>query len=363
MTEIDFNKSFYTDNFSREEFINRLEGISSIENKTISAIPFGCNKTPVEYLPNFISGNRFVEITKNYEGLQLYKLTHNIKHKEERIEEGFFFIYEHPQYNNVYIAFTIEDSQFFHYELRPYLENLYPDVVLTFIKSNKLKNLIKNFKYKNSLTEIKITRATQKLRFKEEKSMTAITWPKATLEEAFNWLYNNNGWFKSLQFEAIRNEKVLANIYINRKGIVRTYRYFNKVFEDFIQPVCKLIDNNMKLFSNRSRRENPNLAVKPLVIQYDSDVFKDIEENEIFIKSVKQIKSASVSVLHGNPYIHLSFLDYYDGSIFDIWVLNSNQIAIVPQMKGSTAAIKRLINHIFDTYAEGKIIDYESAKI
>jgi hypothetical protein len=31
---------------------------------------------------------------------------------------------------------------------------------------------------------------------------------------------------------------------------------------------------------------------------------------------------------------------------------------IVPQFLGSVPAIKKIVNHIFDTFAEGKIRDY-----
>jgi N-acetylmuramic acid 6-phosphate (MurNAc-6-P) etherase len=59
----------------------------------------------------------------------------------------------------------------------------------------------------------------------------------------------------------------------------------------------------------------------------------------------------------------MAVIDYYDGSTFDLWVLNPNQLVIVPQLKGSIPAIKRLINHIFDTYAEGTIRNYTGAGI
>jgi hypothetical protein len=57
----------------------------------------------------------------------------------------------------------------------------------------------------------------------------------------------------------------------------------------------------------------------------------------------------------------MSVIDYFDGSAFDIWVLSSSQLVIVPQMKGTVPAIKRLVNHIFDSYAEGKIKDYKES--
>ena len=74
------------------------------------------------------------------------------------------------------------------------------------------------------------------------------------------------------------------------------------------------------------------------------------------------MKKTSLSVIHANPYIHLSVFDYYDGSSFNIWVLSTDRIIIVPQLKASFQSVKRLVNHIFDCYCEGDIEDYEASK-
>lgn len=361
MSKIDFHSSFYNSISSRDELINNLKTISGTENKTISAIPFGSELSVPEIFENNTHGNRYVEKINEGEGVILYKLFHDIKYKgEEKEREGLFFIYDHPSYENVHIAFCIEDSKFFHHELRPFLAKLYPDIVFAFIKHHKLKKLIENFKLNNYISEIRIARASQKLRFENDRIMSAVTWPKMSIDEAFTWVYENNGWFNSLQFDVISSQNnTLAKIFITRQGVIRTDRYFGKVLESFIQPVCKLLDENFQFFSHRSRCETEDLSVKPLVIEYEEQLFEDVNQNQRFIQSIEKMDSASVSVLHGNPYIHLSLIDYYDGSVFDLWVLKSNQIVIVPQMKGTVASIKRVINHIFDSFAEGEVKNYE----
>jgi hypothetical protein len=117
----------------------------------------------------------------------------------------------------------------------------------------------------------------------------------------------------------------------------------------------------LNLFAHRSRKDNPNLDAKPLAISFPAGQFDDVGENAKFIRAMRTLKTASVSVLHGNPYIHLAVIDYFDGSTFDVWVLDPNSIIVVPQMYGSVGAIKRLVNHVFDTYAEGEVSEYAGA--
>jgi hypothetical protein len=177
------------------------------------------------------------------------------------------------------------------------------------------------------------------------------------LKEAFNWVYQNNGWFQSIQFKIKDREFSHSKISFTRQGIVQTNALFPKVFESLTLPVCKTIYENIQIFGKRSRREN-NFSTRPLLIDFETDQFPDISENRKFIDAVKRFKTASVSVIHGNPYIHMNIIDYIDGSNFDLWVTDVDKIFIVPQMRGTVPAIKRLINHIFDTYAEGKIRDF-----
>jgi hypothetical protein len=156
---------------------------------------------------------------------------------------------------------------------------------------------------------------------------------------------------------------VLATVSFSRQGITRANGLFTQVFEGFVVPVCKRIHENVDFFGQRSRRERADLSARPLVIDFASEQIAEDNERQRFVQAMKRLNRASVSVLHGNPYVHLSVLDYYDGSVFDVWVLSGREITIVPQMKGTIAAIKRLIHHIFDSYAEGQLRDYAGDQV
>jgi len=100
------------------------------------------------------------------------------------------------------------------------------------------------------------------------------------------------------------------------------------------------------------------LTVKPLAIHFDYEQFDGLEENAKFIGAMRKLDNASVSVIHGNPYISLAVMDYSDGSTFDIWVLSPSEILIVPQFRSTVAAVKRVISCIFENYADGTIQDH-----
>lgn len=359
MNLIDFNSGFFLNLPDGNELISKLDSLSNVENKTISAIPFGCEFDIDELFKRDRNSSRFINKEKEKKGLSLYKLTHVNKKDNNSESSGYFILFRHPDYANVYIVFTFEESDFLNRNLRPFIRSFYPEIIFTFIKSKNLKDLTEQFKLRNEISEIKIKRASHILRKEVGGSFPAVTWPNKPLDEAFNWAIENNGWFKSLKFEAIRHNKLITSIFIDRQGTVRINRNFEMVYNSFIQPICKSIDSNYKQFRNRDRRSNEDLDAKPLVVEYDTEIFKNVDENNIFINAISRLENASVSTLHGNPYIHLSIIDYLDGSSFDLWVLNSKEIILVPQMRGTIASIKRILNHIFDTFAEGDIKDYQ----
>lgn len=357
---MDFVKHLYENLPNASNLFSELDGVSnSFGNNQVSVIPFGCENDFQEIIDRNNFGNRRVSFIKENRDVKLYELSHfdNKKRKIDRV--GHFILYKIPNALFSHLVITLDDSEFFHKDLRPFISSLYPHVISTFIKSKKLRELIERFSLINSLTEIKITRASHILRFSDNRPVSAVTWPKVTLDEAFSWVNENNGWFKSLQFNAKRNSNTLASIFIDRKGVVRTNGVFELVADTFIKYAIDNIETTFVQFRNRDRRTSENKEAKPLIIQYEENVFENVERNQVFIKALNLLDNSSISVIHGNPYIHLSIIDYIDGSSYDLWVLNNNEIILVPQMKGTIASIKRIVNHVFDTYAEGEVKEYE----
>jgi len=363
MAKIDFVKAFYRGRYDRHGLIQGLESLLTGHGIAVSAIPFS-STAPLEEVLATLPTGRSVTLERSGDGWQQYRLAYQRTVAKRPIrKEGRFFVYAHRQYANVYIAMTIEPTEFVSHGLVPVLKGKYPQIIRPFVAHERMKRMLVEFKEANQFADLIITRASQRLRFKEEgkhkRVMPVVSWPDMSLEEAFAWVHENDGWFQSIHFQAKDTMGcVRAKVSITRSGAIRADRLFGLAFAGFLQPVCKNHYENVILFSGRSRRDHLRLLSRPLAIEFNTAQFAEVTENAKFIQAMKKMRTASVSVLHGNPYINMSVLDYYDGSTFDVWVLSEDHLVIVPQMKATVAAIKRLINHIFDTYAEGEIRDY-----
>lgn len=362
MNSLDFISLLYEKPHTRESLLNDLSSISSSEELLIRAIPFSTD-IPIENWSSRLElKTKRIERLRKMDGIHLFELRYFPRRKNDLGIKGKFFVYEHPEYPKVFVAITIEEGEFYTKVFLPFFKSLYPLVSMTFVTHKRFKNLIEAFQVESGLEELEITRSSEKWRIDNSISpkrfMSRVSWPNMTIPEAFDFMAQNNGWFQSVQLETKYTREFSIKFTFTRQGVVQTNKLFAKIFANFVLPVCKTLFEQIEFFKKRSRRDSPHLEARPICINFEIDQFRELDDNRRFIQALKKIPAASVSVFHGNPYIHLGLIDYFDGSSFDMWILDDNMLVVVPQMKGTIQSIKRVVNHIFDTYAEGEIEDY-----
>jgi hypothetical protein len=114
-------------------------------------------------------------------------------------------------------------------------------------------------------------------------------------------------------------------------------------------------EQKMKFFSNRSRRLTRAFAPKPISITFETPEFVSQADTNNFVAIMRKMAGVSCSVHHDNPYVHLSVVDATDGSAADLWVLKNDEVLLVPQLQASEAALKKVVNYIFEEWREGAV--------
>jgi len=360
MERMDFTSLFYNQVRDHESLVRGLDSLLGSETHTVTAIPYVSDQAPLDCFRSQ-GGKRTVDVLSTYDGLQLFELVFRPPEDNEGLVKGRFFVAKQPNLADAYVVLTIESVDFVRRALLPFVEHNKHEFYLTFLRHEDLRSLLGSFRSEYGFTDLRVVRASLISRFPSERGeaiIPSLSWPRLGLEGAFKYANEQNAWFRSLTFEALRESRVAAEVSIYRNGVTKTDGDFLSVYASLVSRLCALARSNVELFGHRSRRENPDLTVRPLAIHFDVEQFEDVEENAKFIGAMRKLDNASVSVVHGNPYISLAVMDYSDGSAFDIWVLNPSEILIVPQFRSTVAAIKRVISCIFENYAEGTIRDY-----
>jgi hypothetical protein len=132
-----------------------------------------------------------------------------------------------------------------------------------------------------------------------------------------------------------------------------------QLFQDSIlTPIAQISSRKHEVFRDSSRQPG-STDVSAIDIQFGETVFQGREDNVTFISSLDQMARSGIAVLHENPYIHVSLIDFFDGSAFDIFATSRKAVTIVPQVGASPFSLNRLCNHIFENFREGMIVKPE----
>jgi len=295
-----------------------------------------------------------------------YKLSKKLRGKKEK-RRSKFLIFKHIK-PKIYILLTHEKFIIIRDDIISLLRRFYPFISRTFINSNFLKEILQSLDKELKDLNIRVSqystqsRITDKLATKTYE--TDVKYTDISYKKMFEKAEENDEWIRSVYLSLIEPEKrthIASNnmiCQISRHGYIKCNKKFEFFYNTIIKEVIEKSSNNIEFFQNRQRIKKENYKPKPLIIQYNIDLFKDRNQNKRLINVLEKITFSSLSIIHSNPYLHSIYVDYKDGSSYDIWILSSNEITIVPQMRSTYASLEKLIHHIFIGLREGTIIDY-----
>lgn len=227
--------------------------------------------------------------------------------------------------------------------------------------------------------QIRVHRFVSYSRHLERTPEKSQVWPGRLYNDAlsgipyrdvFEKIETSESWINRIEFrtweEQIEDEISYAvklfDASIRRDCIFTVQKNLVKFYKYIIINSIKMISERLGYLAKRSKsatERNP----EPIVIKFDRPMFKGDRWNEKFIEDMVQLKNVSVNELHTNPYVHISLLDYLDGSSYSIWVVSTDEIDIIPQVRATVASMIRLVNHIYEKVMEGETTNYVPIKI
>jgi hypothetical protein len=272
------------------------------------------------------------------------------------------FVVLPTQFPQIYLLMFVATRTYWRRALSLLIESLYPKVAPPFLTQLELYELLKQVrtKHEGDVRVLELT-AKRRLRGESRKRFESIReWTDESVESAFREARQSNQWFRSVTFEIVRRD---ANGFqsISSQGIISKYGYFacNGDFDLYTEVVVnnliRMGSSRLEFFRNRDRINTANHTPRPITIDYDGDFLSRVEDIRKLSQALRRFKYGSCTVLHSNPYFHVSVVDNKDYSTAEVWVLSPRRVLIVPQVRASEIALKRLVNHIFENFREGTI--------
>ena len=240
---------------------------------------------------------------------------------------------------------------------------LYGDFSKSAFTSKELKEILLNLE---SVTKGKIN--SRKVIYKKLikvpnkgnkrfKRVTDVNYTDEEFIESFDGAMRNNQFIDKIEFELNRDSKSVLKGYLSREGIFKFSGNFSLFFNSLIKDYLKNLEEKKINFLNKHISKIFDGQVKSFKLKFEYSIFEKVEKNKEFIDAIGSMKKSLMVVHHGNPYVHLSVLDYLDGSSFDLISMEKDSIRVISKDKSSISSISRLLNHIFENFSEGAVAD------
>ena len=185
---------------------------------------------------------------------------------------------------------------------------------------------------------------------------TIRRWTDESHETVFQTLAENGQWLSAFRFEMHASTEVAARVW--RDGSYVCERGFRVFRAKMLQLYEKRMLDSERFYQYRDRQSSPTHSSRPVTLSYRRNVFENKRENYRLIEVVKNLPDCSVAVVHPNPYVHVSVLDYMDGSNYDIWVTTSDSVMIIPREKATGQSVQKACDHICELFEEGEVMEY-----
>lgn len=286
-----------------------------------------------------------------------FELIRTIDRSERRIAGNVLLIKSSKP--NIYFTITDGDLEFVTLAMKRYFEELFPKVSILKFSSRQLSQVLSNLEAQDSLSIIADKTVAN------NKRESAVTYTGIGFKEAFERAYEEDRWIDKIDFTVMKEAKGMSQSYmtafLSRNSIFRVSSNFTLFYNNIIVNLASMAQTIYLLYADRGRFQHDKVqTARPLSIEFGYTVFDKPENNKHLVNALKELTNSSVSVIHGNPYLHASIVDLLDGSSYDLWVLSQTRLIIVPQLRATYSSISRICDHIFRKFREGEVKEYEA---
>ena len=186
-----------------------------------------------------------------------------------------------------------------------------------------------------------------------------VTFEKEPYASLFNFAENQDKFVDKVEFILREKRRLVLHAFLSRDATCYFYEgraayLFNKV----IPGLASVGNEKGSLFSGRGRAPG-EMVLKPLEIAYAKDVFLGPGDNLRLIRALSNLDRGAITVHHRNPYLHVSFLDFVDGSSFEIYTGEADRLTIVPNFNCTVHSFMRVYERLNEDLHEGELKELE----
>jgi hypothetical protein len=146
------------------------------------------------------------------------------------------------------------------------------------------------------------------------------------------------------------HKNLIAQFSVTNNGLLSLRQGSIDFFYDsVVNDVANIGNNRNAIFAGRERHKS---VLHPLELSFENGLLADKGANRALIDSLLSINKSATAVFHANPYIHVLYTDFRDGSSFNIFSSSDSRLTIVPSTRASVSALMKLYRGISEKFAD-----------
>jgi hypothetical protein len=312
------------------------------------------------------SPEHFTVLTKNSDEVFTIEVEKEFPDREPEVAKA--VVVRYSQDLPVYLIVSDFPAVVFKNVVSKLMNKHYPNVARIFLTNTEVRSIFETLQ-KTTASDIRVDSSIAKRRIVSETrpKESQVRYTDTPFEDVFDDADAIGAWIQSIKFTAHKlapeqgraAEKREYSGIISRDSFLSCKGDFTPFINTVIPMAIRFASARVAYLKARADTAS-NKKPEPIVLRFSDEIFVDPSRNKQYIEALAQLDSMSISQYHSNPYMHLSMLDYLDGSSYDIWVISSNRMMIIPEFRASAASMSRLVNHIYERIHEGQVEEYAS---
>jgi hypothetical protein len=254
---------------------------------------------------------------------------------------------------NAYVFVTPERDEYVHDGLVRFLYRSRSHFTRARLTSTEMREIVFSLaRSTNSRVE------TNRYVLRSKRDQATISYQTESLQTLYDFARTHDATVQGFDFTLVGTDRqMLLRAGFNRDGKLSYHRGSKEFFvRAFVEAVAQTVKTRADALNNRARSVETG-EVKPLRLKFDRTLFDEPRNVRAFLTALNHVRHTDYTLLHRNPYLHLSFVDFFDASGFDVLVDSADSLVIVPQFRASRSSLFRLCQKIFDRFEEGKILE------
>lgn len=232
-----------------------------------------------------------------------------------------------------------------------------PDVSAFYLDGSHFEEFIETLEHLGRVTASRVTSRRRSDRSSDAKGYPAPMPASAALEEV-----EEGSQVRTITLAVGVGDENLLRMHLRRLAGATFYSGdFGKFHELVLDRLTIVAAARIGLLVNRQRRVDEDEVLvqpSPLAVRLDSGYFSSIDRTQLLIERMGAYSHGEVAVMHRNPYLHLSVADYTDGSNYDIFVTDADEIVVYGGFQSTVGALARLTEYLSDEFSAQELSEH-----